>query len=65
HQPDIRIVYTTGYAPDSFHTRFIEDKNLAVIQKPYGTDLLRRQVRAALDGVFDPNSELAQFNKAG
>ena len=50
HQPDARIVFTTGYAPDSVHTRFIDEETLPLISKPYGTRLLRQQVRMLLDG---------------
>lgn len=49
---DARIVFTTGYSPDSVHTRFISEEDLPVIQKPYGTNDLRQQVRDALDGTF-------------
>ena len=47
--PDTPIVFTTGYSPDSVHTQFIREENLPFIQKPYGTSLLRQQIRNALD----------------
>ena len=45
-----RIVFTTGYADRDAHTRFVHERNLTLITKPYGADLLLAGVRAALDG---------------
>lgn len=47
--PDAPIVFTSGYSTDSQQTKFIEEQKLPVIPKPYGTDMLRAQVRAILD----------------
>ncbi len=47
--PDAPIIFTSGYAADSPQTKFIEDLSLPIIPKPYGTDMLRAQVRAVLD----------------
>lgn len=47
--PDAPIVFTSGYSTDSPQTKFIEEQKLSVIPKPYGTDMLRAQVRAVLD----------------
>lgn len=47
---DVKIVFTTGYSGNSVHTQFIREGNLPLIPKPYGTDLLRAQIRAVLDG---------------
>lgn len=47
--PDALIAFTSGYATDSPQTRFIEEQQLSLIPKPYGTDMLRAQVRALLD----------------
>ena len=47
---EVKIVFTTGYSDDSLHTQFIREGNLPLIPKPYGTDLLRAQIRSVLDG---------------
>jgi len=57
--PDAPIIFTSGYSTNSPQTRFIEQQNLPVIPKPYGTDMLRAQVRAVLD------SEHANPNPSG
>ncbi len=46
---DARIAFTSGYAPGSPQTRFIDDNQLPLIPKPYGTAMLRAQVGALLD----------------
>ncbi len=50
HKPDVNIVFTSGYSDNSVHTQFIRESNLPLIPKPYGTDLLRAQIRSVLDG---------------
>ncbi len=48
--PEAHIVFTSGYAADSLQTRFVKELNLPFIPKPYGTETLRTQIRAILDG---------------
>lgn len=55
--PDAPIIFTSGYAADSLQTKFIEDLSLPIIPKPYGTDMLRAQVRAVLDDGNTPQPQ--------
>jgi len=48
-QPDIRVLFTSGYSYDAFHTGFILDEGLQLIQKPYTPADLLRQIRRVLD----------------
>jgi PAS domain S-box-containing protein len=48
-QPDTLIAYTTGYSDTSVHARFIHEEGHFLIAKPYGTKILRDQVRQILD----------------
>ncbi len=54
--PEANIVFTSGYTIDSPQTKFISEFNLPLIPKPYGTDMLRAQVRAILDEVKSSRS---------
>lgn len=48
-RPDLKVLYTTGYADASIapHDQFVEGVNL--LRKPYRTSTLARMVRRALD----------------
>lgn len=47
--PDIRVLFTSGYSDNAIHTRFVLDEGLRLIRKPYDSDTLLREVRAVLD----------------
>jgi signal transduction histidine kinase len=46
-RPDLKILYTTGYAPDAP----LLDDDPAMLRKPFKLDLLARRLRALLDGA--------------
>ena len=50
-QPEVRLLFTTGYSADNFHTGFIQDQGLQIIHKPHTPDQLLLKVRDVLDGV--------------
>ena len=58
-----RIVFTTGYADRDAHTRFIHERSLALITKPYSVDLLLTGVRTALDGRTSEQGEYKEANR--
>ncbi len=47
--PDIRILFTSGYSQNAIHTRFVLDKGIDLIRKPYDPDTLLLEIRAVLD----------------
>jgi len=47
--PHVRILFSSGYAPDIVHTRFVLGRGPHLIQKPYNTEDLLRRVREMLD----------------
>ncbi|MBE0657871.1 MAG: PAS domain S-box protein [Bryobacteraceae bacterium] len=48
-QPDIRILYMSGYADDSLTREDLAEQGAHFIQKPFGPNQLAEAVRAALD----------------
>ncbi len=48
-RPNITILFSTGYAPSSVHSRFVLEQNLDLIIKPYVRQSLLRKVREVLD----------------
>ncbi|MGC9053930.1 MAG: PhnD/SsuA/transferrin family substrate-binding protein [Candidatus Hydrogenedens sp.] len=48
-RPDLPVLFSTGYSENSIHTNFVLDKNLNLINKPYGRQDLLRTVRNILD----------------
>ena len=48
-QPDIKVMFTTGYSENGIHANFILEEGLELIKKPYTTDALRAGVRKVLD----------------
>ena len=49
-KPDIKILFTSGYAEDYLHTRGMLESGAKLIQKPMSTNDLLHKVRALLDG---------------
>ncbi|HEX8192248.1 MAG TPA: DUF4118 domain-containing protein [Allosphingosinicella sp.] len=47
-RPDLKILYTTGYAPDGEHETLADD-HPAMLRKPFSFDALARKVRFMLD----------------
>jgi PAS domain S-box-containing protein len=53
--PDVRLVFTSGYGYQGIHTKFVYDQGLPFIPKPYSTDVLCDRVRTLLDATIDQN----------
>ncbi len=47
--PQVRVLFASGYSMNAIHTGFVLDKGLALIQKPCLRDDLLRKVREVLD----------------
>lgn len=50
-QPNLKIVFTSGYSVDELSEEFLAQNNASFIQKPYTRLTLARAVRQALDAV--------------
>ncbi len=48
-QPDIPVLFSSGYSKDAIHTDFVLHEGVMLIQKPYSSDQLLLAVRRALD----------------
>ncbi len=49
-QPDIRVLFTSGYPEDAISTKTEQDEDFHLLQKPYQKAELAQQLREALDG---------------
>ncbi|HBF33854.1 TPA: hypothetical protein DDW35_04765 [Candidatus Sumerlaeota bacterium] len=47
--PDMPVLFCSGYAPESLHVNFVLEHGINLLQKPYQTDDLLREVRQQLD----------------
>jgi PAS domain S-box-containing protein len=47
--PDVLFLFSSGYSESALHTDFVIQEGLRLIQKPYRTDDLLREVRTILD----------------
>jgi PAS domain S-box-containing protein len=47
--PDLRFLFSSGYAEDTVHVGFVKKEGIFFLAKPYGIDALARKVREALD----------------
>ncbi|MBV1879453.1 MAG: PAS domain S-box protein [Pseudomonadales bacterium] len=67
-QPDVKVIFTSGYAEQGIHTNFILEQGLDFLQKPYQTDSLLKRIHQVLDYQPDhsgnpaPNSNQAINN---
>ncbi|NOY80274.1 MAG: PAS domain S-box protein [Kiritimatiellaeota bacterium] len=48
--PRLRVLFSSGYSENAIHTRFILDRGLQLLRKPYDRKTLLRYVREVLDG---------------
>lgn len=48
-KPELPVLFSTGYSENSIHTNFVLEKNLNLINKPYGRLDLLRTIRNILD----------------
>ncbi len=47
--PQTRVIFCTGYDPETSHAAFIIEKDLKLITKPFDSAVLLRSVREVLD----------------
>jgi CheY-like chemotaxis protein len=47
--PNIKVIFTSGYSSSGIHTNFILEQGLEFVKKPYHSALLLRKVRQILD----------------
>jgi len=50
-RPDVPALFSSGYSENAIHTNFVLHQGLALVQKPYSSEVLLRAVRKALDGT--------------
>lgn len=55
-QPDLKVVFTSGYTMDDVNTEYLERTHAHFLQKPYTRTTLARAVRIALDRVQPPQT---------
>jgi CheY-like chemotaxis protein len=49
--PEARIIFCSGYDPETAQSQFVADEELRLVQKPYDPGTLLRAVREVLDGA--------------
>jgi two-component system cell cycle sensor histidine kinase/response regulator CckA len=50
-RPDVKVLFTTGYAPESARLRdLLEGGRIPLLEKPFTPSMLAARVRAAIDG---------------
>jgi CheY-like chemotaxis protein len=47
--PNLPVVFCSGYDPETGQVKLLMDEGVRMVQKPYDSDLLLRNVREALD----------------
>jgi two-component system cell cycle sensor histidine kinase/response regulator CckA len=47
--PDLRLLYCSGYSPNTIHDRFVLNSKIDLLQKPFSPEGLLRKVREVLD----------------
>ena len=52
-EPDVPILFTSGYSANGIHTNFILQDGLILLQKPYNSESLLRKVRELIDEAKD------------
>jgi CheY-like chemotaxis protein len=50
-QPQLKVIFASGYTMDDVSNEFLEKHNARFLQKPYTRNSLARTIRQALDGV--------------
>jgi CheY-like chemotaxis protein len=51
HQPDLKVLYISGYTDDEVLQRGISGREVAFLRKPFASEELVRRVRAVLDAT--------------
>jgi two-component system cell cycle sensor histidine kinase/response regulator CckA len=49
-RPELPVLFSSGYDTGTFHTRFVLDEGLELLQKPYPMATLLHRIRALIDG---------------
>ena len=49
HRDDLPVIYMSGYADDAIGKRGVLDADTVLLQKPFRTEDLARQIRRMLD----------------
>lgn len=57
--PNLKIIFASGYSMDNFDAGFVEKTHAGFLQKPYTHLTLARAVREVLDGKPEPVSQAA------
>jgi nitrogen-specific signal transduction histidine kinase/CheY-like chemotaxis protein len=47
--PDVRVIFCSGYAPETAHSNFIVQEHLRLVEKPYNPTVLLSTIREVLD----------------
>ncbi|MCD4775065.1 MAG: response regulator [Candidatus Aegiribacteria sp.] len=47
--PNMNVLFTSGYSSNAVHTRFVSEKGMKLISKPYNPGVLLNEIRIALD----------------
>ena len=47
--PEVRVIFCSGYDPETAHSKFTVDEHLRLVEKPYDPATLLRVVREVLD----------------
>lgn len=50
-QPDLRVLFISGYTGDAIADRGLIDSSMAFLQKPFTVESLQRKVREVLDAA--------------
>lgn len=58
--PNVRILFTSGYASEGVHNNFILNGGFDFLPKPYDPNMLLQKVRTALEQPDDPTIRQAQ-----
>jgi DNA-binding response OmpR family regulator len=46
---EVPVIFMTGYSVEMVRSRFVENSNTPLLQKPYSIDVFGRKVREVLD----------------
>jgi len=54
-QPDVKIIFASGYDPDMLRQKALIESSVPVLYKPVPLAELLKKIRAALDGINGKN----------
>jgi two-component system, cell cycle sensor histidine kinase and response regulator CckA len=47
--PGVKVIFCSGYAPETAHSNFIAEDNLRLVEKPYNPAVLLNTIREVID----------------